>query len=181
MDTTNGPFTVTEAVRGPESGLGIFRGFCYPPRNNYLDQLDPWEEMHGENHYHSNAYLWWRTQPPFERDAQYSWKTDRVGDVNWTVHTPHLYLTASESAGELTVLADTVTPNLKSFRFAASGRDPVLVPGEGADPDSRRALYVWKLTPGINTLSVTTLNRFEREGRAATVSVDWKPVNLEKP
>ncbi len=179
MDTTNGPFTVTEAVRGPDSGLAIFKSFCLTARNNYLDQLDPWEEMHGENHYHSDAYLWWRTQPPFERDAQYSWKTARAGDINWTVHTPHLILTASETPGLITVTADTVTPNLQLFRFAASGRDPALLPGEGTDPDSRRAVYTWRLEPGANTLSVTTLNRFEREGRAATVSVEWKPVPQE--
>jgi hypothetical protein len=181
MDTDAGPFSTVEAVRGPDSGLGIFRSFCLPPRNNYLDQLEPWEEMHGENHYHSNAYLWWRTQSPFERDAQYSWKTDRAGDVNWTVHTPRLGLTASETPGLLTVTADTVTPNLHAYRFAPSGRDPVLVAGEGDDPDSRRAVYLWRLEPGANTLSVTTLNRFGREGRAATVSVEWKPATQEIP
>lgn len=181
-DTDAGPFTVTEAVRGPDSGLGAFRSFSYPPRNNYLDQLEPWEEMHGENHNHSNAFLGWRTLPPFERDAHYSWKTDRAGDINWTVQTPHLYLTASETPGQLTVTADTVTPNLQSYRFAASGREPVLAPGDGIDPDSRRAVYLWRLEPGVNTLSVTTLNRFDRESRAATVSVEWKnPSPQEKP
>jgi hypothetical protein len=102
-------------------------------------------------------------------------RTDRAGDIAWTVHTPRLEITATETPGVLTVWADTVTPNLKTFRFAASGKEPVLLPGDGTDPDSRRALFTWRLAPGLNTLSVTSLNRFDREGRAATASVEWKP------
>ncbi|MFO7534247.1 MAG: hypothetical protein R6X19_00945 [Kiritimatiellia bacterium] len=102
--------------------------------------------------------------PPFASGSQ----------TNAEPSAPYLILTASETAGVITVLAETVTPHLQSFRFAASGRDPAQLPGEGPDPDSRGAAYAWRLEPGVNTLCVTTVNRFGREGRPATVTVEWK-------
>lgn len=115
--------------------------------------------------------------PPYDLDIQagpFTRRSDRAGDIAWSVHQAQLVLTCTETPGVLSVAADTVTPNLKSFRFAASGQDPVIVPGDGADPDSRRARFTWRLAPGMNTLSVTTVNRFDRDGRAATVCVEWK-------
>jgi hypothetical protein len=95
-----------------------------------------------------------------------------VGEAGQVSNTPHLILTASETAGVIAVLAETVAPQIQSFRFAASGRDPALLPGEGPDP--RGAAYAWRLEPGVNTLSVTTANGIGREGRPATVTVEWK-------
>jgi hypothetical protein len=178
----DGTLSTSEGVRGPDKGLEMVRSFCVPDRNDHLDRPGSWDEDCGFSPASSNSCLWWRTQTPFERDAHQPLSTDRVGDINWCLHVPRLFLTASEQKGTLTVLADTVTPNLQAFRFAASGKEPVLLPGDGADPDSRRALFTWKLEPGVNTLSVTTLNAFDREGKAATVSVEWKqPQPEEKP
>ena len=97
---------------------------------------------------------------------------------------PRLLLTCTETPGVLAVSARAGAPALKAFRFAPSGQTPVLLPGDGTEGDSRRVSYAWQLTPGPNTLSVTILDTADRDGQAATVSVDWKqppPPNPEQP
>ncbi len=98
---------------------------------------------------------------------------------------PRLFLTCTETPGELAVSAHAIAPSLKTFRFAASSQPPALIPGERTDSVSCRARFRWKLTPGINTLSVTAIDASDHESAAAAVSVDWKPPtptpNLEQP
>lgn len=138
------------------------------PRNNYLDQLEPWEVAHGFDYYHCDEYLWWRdTATPIV--SEFTRHTDRAGDVDWTVNQAALILTATEHPDRLAVLADTVTPNFKAFRYRLNGSDWRDLSGTGTDPHSRQAAFDWPLTAGTNTLEIKTRNRFDREGRLSRV------------
>ena len=80
-------------------------------------------------------------------------------------------LTATERLGELSVLLDTVTPNLKGYLYRLDGGEWQLLPGEGDDPHSRRAAFTWKLRRGENTLEVKPQNAFGRDGMVSRAVV----------
>lgn len=186
-DAKHKPF---ERVLG-EEGYGIFKRFAMPPRNNYLDQLEPWETAHGEDHYHSDGYLWWRdsAQPA---TPEYSWETSREGDVQWTLEHARIHLTRTAKADELEVTLDTVTPNFRSFLYRIDGgawRElsaeakapgaPALPNAAGgaagfhAAPDAhqRQVTLSWPLRAGANRFEVKPVNLLNKEGSITSVTV----------
>jgi hypothetical protein len=170
FDTEAGQFVPHDMKREP-AVLSPFERFGYPPRNDYLDRLDPWEEYHGNDHYHSNSYLWWRSEWPRGADPQYSWKSDRSGDFNWTLNQAHLTLTATAGPGVLTVAVDSLTPNLKCLLYRLNRGEWRSEPGQGNDLDSRAATFRWSLEPGTNVLEVKPVNLFDRDGIASSAVV----------
>jgi hypothetical protein len=154
-----------ERVLTPEQ-YNNFRRFALVPRNNHLDQLEPWEEAHGENHYRSDAYLWWRDSSP-----EYTGYTWRDGDWHWSVHQTRVSLTAAADAGALEVALDTVTPNFAAYEYRFDSGPWQRLAGEGDDPHSRRAVLAWPLRPGENTLEVRAVNAFERVGAVSRAVV----------
>jgi len=155
---------------GPQAYVN-FRRFAYTPRNDYLDHLEPWEVAHGVDYYHCDAYLWWKD------DArpicpEYSLHTSREGDLYWTVNLVRITLTATEREDTLSVILDTVTPNLEGYLVRFDDGEWKLLHGEGQDPDSRRAAFAWRLRPGLNTLQVKPRNAFGRDGVTSSVAVE---------
>lgn len=169
-DTGAGGLTPHPKRRKPEE-LRPYERFALPPRNNHLDRLEPWEEYHGQDHYHSNGYLWWRSRREQGRDPQYSWKSDREGDFLWSVNQVHVTLTASEQDGELEVTAETFTPNFESFLYRVNGGEWVRSDGKGPDPDSRWIKFAWPLIAGKNVLEIKTANAFGKQGKRSRVEV----------
>ena len=170
FDTDEGQFVPHEMVRAPKV-LRPYEHFAYPPRNDYLDQLDPWEEYHGQDHYHSNDYLWWRGESPRGTSPLYSRESDRAGDFDWTVNQAHLTLTATGRPDELSVTVDTFTPNLEAIHYRCGKEDWRSIDCEGSGPDSYCASFSWELKPGANVLAVKPVNRFAREGITSSVVV----------
>jgi hypothetical protein len=160
------------AKRNPRD-LRIFRSFAYPPRNDHLDRPEPWEQAHGENHYHSNDYLWWQNDRGV--DPHYSWRTDRSGDILWSVNRAHLYLTRTGEPGQLSVSADTMTPNFAAYLWRQGTNAWQTIRGAGDDPDVRPATFQWELSPGINRLEVKPRNAFGRDGEVSWVEVEYHP------
>lgn len=160
-----------ELVRRPDV-LRVFTRFAYPRRNNYLDQLEPWEEYHGEDNYHSNDYLWWRSEYPRGAEPQYPFKTDRAGDLYWTINQAALDITVTEKPGVLTVTADTVTPNFDAFLYRVNSGKWQRLPVPGPDPDSRCGSFTWNVAEQRSTLRVKTVNLFGREGATTHVVVN---------
>lgn len=169
MTDEAGQHKLYERRYGPEE-YGNFRRFAYPPRNNYLDQLEPWEEFHGQDHYHADSHLWWQ-DTALAISPEFSWHTNREGDINWTVNVVHAILTATREPDTLHVTLDTVTPHLKEFQYRINGSAMQSVKGEGNDPHSRRAYLSWKLQPGENRLLVRPMNTFGRPGVQSTIVV----------
>lgn len=144
-----------------------FRRFALVTRNNHLDQLEPWEEAHGFDHYRSDAYLWWADSSP-----EYTRFTHREGDWNWTVHQAQVRLTATEDAGTLAVMLDTMTPNFAAYEYRFNEGPWQRTAGEGDAPHSRRATLDWPLEPGVNTLEVRAVNAFDVAGTISRVVVE---------
>lgn len=170
FDADERQHVVHEMKRSPQE-LSPFEYFAYPMRNDYLDRLDPWEEFHGNDNYHSNDYLWWKSAAYRGVQPQYSLGSDRAGDFYWTVNQAHLTLTATEEPGVLTVTVDTFTPNLKAFLYCTGNGKWQSIRGGGDDPDSRCATFRWELKKGGNTLLIKPVNLFDREGIVSSVAV----------
>jgi len=180
FDTEQGEFVPHEMTREPRT-LSPYSRFSYPPRNNYLDRLEPWEEFHGNDHYHSNSYLWWRSESPRGLEPQYSLKSDRVGDFYWTPNRVHLTLTATRRPDVLTVTADTFTPNLKALLYRIGRGEWQSVGENGRDLDSRCVSFDWELAKGANALVVKAANVFDREGVVSSASVQLDVARPSRP
>jgi sugar lactone lactonase YvrE len=170
VDTDIGPHVATDVVR-PVEELMTYARFCLPPRNNYLDKLVPWEEHHGEDHYHSDMYLWWQGPEPAGVPPEYSRRTNRTGDIDWTVNTVEMSLTATERPDEVAVTLDTVTPNFKAFVYRFNDGPWQTTAGDGSHPDERTGTLSWKLAPGKNTIEVQPRNAFDRDGVASRATI----------
>jgi hypothetical protein len=174
VDTNQLIHTVLQKKRTPAE-IGTFRAFAFPLRNNFLDQLEPWEAFHGQDHYHSDAYLWWQGQPPMGCQREYSLQTRRAGDVRWTVNQAALTLTATRDPARLRMTVDTVTPNFKTFLYRCNGGEWRVVGESSEAVDVRQAAFEWPLAAGTNILEVKTVNAFGREGPASRVRVARQP------
>lgn len=172
MSDDRATFTSYERTYGPEE-YGNFRHFAFPPRNNFLDQLEPWEVAHGVDHYHSNYYYWWSDAPVATR-GEYSQYTCREGDLYWTLNQAALTLTATDDKHTLDVAVDTETPNFKEFRYSLNGGGWQVLDGDGDGQTSRTARFTWELRPGVNTLEIMPRNTFGLDGITTKVVVEVK-------
>ena len=84
---------------------------------------------------------------------QMALRTDRVGDIFWTMNQAfiHLYDTGS---GNLKVQLETVTPNFEKFQVSIDK-------GEWQDSD---AVFGWELHSGQNFLQARSINKFGISG-----------------
>jgi hypothetical protein len=169
MTDDKGTFQPNERTYGPEQ-YGNFRHFAFPPRNDFLDQLVPWEVQHGVDHYHSNYYYWWSDTPVASR-AEYSQFSCREGDLYWTLNQAAVTLTATGERGVLDVQVDTETPNFKEFRYSLNGGGWQTLAGEGEGQSSRQGRFTWPLRPGANTLEIKPRNTFDMDGITTTVTI----------
>jgi hypothetical protein len=156
------------------AGLKSYGHLGYPDRNNHLDQLHPWEESHGFDHYHSNAYLWWSNTPK-NHTAEYSEYTTRPGDLDWTVNRTHVRLGAT-SQGPQVVRAtmETFTPNVASLKYRINGKgDWQTLKLDGEGPHQVTEMQ-WKLDAGLNQLEVKPVTAFGTEGVVTRVEIERK-------
>jgi hypothetical protein len=155
----------------PTPELRTFARFAYPPRNDHLDREEPWEEYHGQDHYHSNGYLWWRGRGEHGQSPQYSRTSDRPGDFEWTLDRVSLGLTPGRKTDRLTVTARTLTPNFDEFRYRIDGGKWRSLGGRSGDPDLQWSELDWHLHAGVNVLEIKPVNRFGREGAVSRAEV----------
>lgn len=149
----------------------VAKRFLYPPRNNYLDQLEPWEEFQGCDNYHSSAQYWWKSEFADAAIPNIPLKTNRRGDLFWTLNQSQLSLTATTKADVLRVTSETFTPNFKNFEVQIDNGDWNPVPAEIKDSENALAAYDWNLHPGTNRLAVRAVNLFDRNGKASFVEL----------
>ena len=152
----------------PVDELRTFARFGYPPRNDHLDRDEPWEEYHGQDHYHSNGYLWWRGGVPA---PQYSWSTSRRGDIEWTINRVDLGLTAGQRPERLIATSRTFTPNFEAFQYRTNGGEWRRHGGSGRDRDRQWAAIDWRLQPGDNRFEIRAVNRFGHAGAISRAEV----------
>jgi hypothetical protein len=165
----NSTYRLYDRVYGVDQ-YGNFKWFAYPPRNNYLDQLEPWEVDHGWNYYHSEDYLWWRDENGAGR-VEYSGQTNRERDLGWSLNQVALTLTAAAGAGTLSVAIDTVTLNFDVFLYRIDGGAWQTLAAPGSDPTCRQATLTWSLHSGSNTLEAKPRNLFGLGGIVSSATV----------
>lgn len=154
-----------------------FERFGFPLRNDFLDNLRPWEEYHGVWAYHSNDYVWW-SDGATPDSPEYSRFTARPGDLYWSLNQAAVTLTCTGKPDELAVAVDTMTPNLRGFRYRFNGGPWQFAPGAGDSTVSRQAGFTWPLAEARNTLEVVTQNAFGRDGIPTALVVEkklWQP------
>jgi hypothetical protein len=80
-------------------------------------------------------------------------------------------LTAGRKSDQLTVTAQTLTPNFDTFRYRIDGGKWRSLSGKSNDPDLQWAELDWRLHDGANVLEIRSTNRFSREGAVSRVEV----------
>lgn len=166
MTEPDGTFKPNERTYGKDE-YSNFAVVAYPPRNNYLDQLEPWEVQHGVDYYHYNGYYWW-SDGAMPDSAEYSVFSSRPGDILWTLNQAAMTLTAD--GDKLDVQVETVTPNFAEFRYRLNGGAWQSLPAPGEGPD-RQARFAMALRPGANTLEITPRNAFGHDGIVSSVTI----------
>ena len=145
--------------------------FLFVPRNDFLDNPEPWEEFHGCDNYRSNDYYWWRSEFAAGAEPQYPHTTDRVADLFWKVNQTHLALTATGEGHVLSVCADTLTPNVTGIEVRRDDGGWQMESTAGRNPPDLAVQFNWTLHPGVNRLWARSVNAFGRRGAASYVEV----------
>jgi len=85
-------------------------------------------------------------------------------DFEWTLNTVTLHLYPSRTRGAVDVRLETFTPNFDRFVVTIDGKAPKAGAGGGS--------LLWRLHRGRNVLTARARNRFGREGRVSSVTLE---------
>ena len=133
-----------------------------PFRNNYMESWLPGELQHGFHSYSYDGYLWWKKTliPEYE---EYTFQTDHKRDLYWSINQVEIFLSETETPGELKVICDTVTPNLDTLmRKTGNGEWKATPP-----------VFTWKLERGENKLAVKPVNKWSLDGITSEITVRY--------
>jgi hypothetical protein len=135
-----------------EENVSRFYQFCTTLRNNFLTSLYPEEPEHGAVSYTYDGHVWVGSEtmplPQFSRTSR------RAGDFDWSLNQSHISLQQGSEPHAVTVLLDTITPNFDTYMIKID---------DGRWKKSKER-FVWKLSPGENTLRVKSRNLFGVDG-----------------
>lgn len=142
-----------------EENASRYYQFCTTLRNNFLTSLYPEEPEHGAVSYTYDGHIWFGSKnmplPQFSRNSR------RPGDFDWSVNQSHISLQQGSEPHALTVLLDTVTPNFDTYMIKTD---------DGRWKRSKER-FVWKLSPGQNTLRVKSRNSFGVDGIESSIVI----------
>lgn len=133
-----------------------------PLRNNFMESWLPGELQHGFHSYSYDGYLWWKKTliPEYE---EYTMHTSHYRDLYWTVNQVEAFLYDTGKDGEVMVMLDTVTPNLKAIMLSIDGGEWVETPAQ----------FTWPLKKGTNTMRVKPVNSWELDGITTEITVAY--------
>jgi hypothetical protein len=134
---------------------GGYAWIAYKTRNNFLEVPMAYYNFRYlviDDEYNSGQH-WPVRGEGLDNRERLAMRTDRVGDIFWTMNQAfiHLYDTGD---GNLKVQLETVTPNFKSFRVSLDN-------GEWIDSG---AVLSWELHSGQNFFKARAVNKFGIEG-----------------
>ena len=120
----------------------------------------PGELQHGFMQYAYDGYLWWKKTivPEYE---EYTYQTSHYRDMYWTLNQVQIFLFQTDKENDLTVLLDTVTPNLKKLMVRENG-------GEWKETESN---YIRQLQKGKNRLEAKSVNAWDLDGIISEIIV----------
>jgi hypothetical protein len=152
--------------------LDNYRRYAFPPRNTFLDSLLPGELYQGWSEYFYDGYYWVGDSPDRPvTSPEYSLHLDprRPQDADWKLNWTRIHLSRTDKPDRLRVNLETFTPNFQ--RFDKEGKSGTVAVKKQPCPSS----FTWDLQPGVNTLTVRSVNAWEKSGPPAEVSVRWTP------
>jgi hypothetical protein len=164
--------TVKELPKYPVCGLENYRRYAFPPRNNYLDTLLPGELYQGWAEYFYDGYCWVgdsSDNPTISPEYSIHLDPTRPHEADWQLNWTQVYLCRTDKPGQLRVDLGTMTPNFLQFERTVSGDKA----GTVKSPESS---FLWQLQPGSNTLTVCSVNHWNRKGLPMQVQVEMKKV-----
>ena len=131
-----------------------YQWIAYKSRNNFFEvPFAYWnyDYLIVEDEYDAN--ITWMTGDNTDIREILGTRTDRMGDVFWTLNQAciHLYDSGSD---ELSVQLETVTPNFETFEIAVDNGE-----WEKCNP-----VFSWKLHKGQNFLQARSVNKFGVKG-----------------
>ncbi|MCE5251512.1 transglutaminase-like domain-containing protein [bacterium] len=131
-----------------------------PTRNNYIESWLPGELQHGFGQYSYDGYLWWKktTIPEYE---EYTYHTSHYRDMYWTINQVQIFLYESGNPNAVTVVLDTVTPNL----------DKVMARLDNGEWKETPMNFTWTLKSGTNRLEVKPVNKWGLDGITSVVTM----------
>jgi hypothetical protein len=132
------------------------------PRNNWYERPTPRPLNHGSmSQWPWNGYInWYDPQTP--RKRQYSWFTDRPGDLWPDLNLVQVDATQGFGNDRLFLRFDTYTPNFSHFEIDVDGSGWRKV----------GARWAWLLQSGRNTLRVRAVNRLGATGRPSSFVIN---------
>jgi hypothetical protein len=132
------------------------------PRSNFLEQKDPLPLNQGKRGWFWPGHYVW-SDSLVEPDPIYTGRlvTSR-NNFEWTLDQAHYTLEAGRTPGELLVHLDTETPGFETF----------LAEIDGAAKQPVKAIFPWKLHPGVNRLRVWPRNNAGRDGIASWITLE---------
>ena len=133
-----------------------------PLRNNFMESWLPGELQHGFQSYSYDGYLWWKKTliPEYE---EYTMHTSHYRDLYWTVNQIEAFLYDTGKDGEVMVMLDTVTPNLKAIMLSIDGGEWTETPAQ----------FRWPLKKGRNTIRVKPVNSWDLDGITSEITVTY--------
>ena len=145
-----------------EDRLYHYRRFCTTLRNNFLRSIYPEEPEHGAMAYTYDGHVWYEDDWT-PRLPQFSITSSRDADFHWSLNQAELHPHLTEKGGEVRVDVATETPNFSHF----------LVRSNDGEWRERPASFAWRLRRGRNELEVKPVNKFNVEGKASRLVVQY--------
>jgi hypothetical protein len=131
------------------------------PRNNWYEKPYPRPLTHGCAWWPWDGYVnWYDDRTPPKR--QYTWHTDRPGDMWPDLNKVHVDMTQGFGNDRLFLRFETYTPNFSHFEVNADGM--------GWKEVGER--WTWLLQSGRNTLDVRAISKLGVKGKPSTFVVD---------
>lgn len=160
---------VTEDAPAPgyAGGYGFFNTAYvrWLPRSNWLSKPLPMPVTHGRTHWGWDGYLAWAgPQTPETTEHRHYFRKE--SDLYGQLFTVDCQAEATGKEGTLVVNMATDSPAFDHYELTVNDRKV----------NKKESGYRWELAPGINTLTVQTVDVMGNKGPNSELTVNYMPV-----
>lgn len=134
------------------------------PRSNFLEETYPLPLNQGMYGWPWTGHFLWSSNRT-QSNLNYSNRLTRKENWDWSVNEVYAHLEATKTPGVLRVFLETVTPGFKTFYCKKNDSEPIQVP----------EIFEWILQPGVNKLTINSVNIKNRKGPPTYLELEWKP------
>lgn len=134
------------------------------PRSNFLEETYPLPLNQGMYGWPWTGHFIWSSNKT-QLNLNYSNRVTRKENWDWSVNEVYAHLEATKTPGVLRVSLETVTPGFKTFYCKKNDNEPIQMP----------EIFEWVLQPGVNKLTVNSVNIKNRKGPSTYLELEWNP------